>query len=68
MVSDKYAMGAGNAPAWAPAPAAPRFQLVADKPLPRQYQYGGDLVHGTPQAAQAYIEQACRPLLTSHFR
>ncbi|CAL8471037.1 g10579 [Coccomyxa elongata] len=58
MLSDKYAMGAGGAPpAWAPAPAAPRLQLVSDKPLPRQYQYGGDLVQGTPQAAQAYIQQ-----------
>ncbi|BDA45367.1 hypothetical protein COCOBI_07-1540 [Coccomyxa sp. Obi] len=57
MLSDKYAMGGGNAPAWAPAPAAPRVQLVSDKPLPRQYMYGGDLVQGTPQAAQAYIQQ-----------
>lgn len=55
------AQGAGAAPVYAPvqnqAPA-PRVQLVTDKPLPRQYQYGGDLVRGTPQSANAYVQQA----------
>ena len=54
-------MGAGMAPNLAPA-QAPRVQLVSDKPLPRQYMYGGDLVRGTPQSAQAYMQQA-RPRL-----
>lgn len=54
------AVAAGMAPgATAPAAAAapPRVQIVSDKPLPRQYEYGGDLVRGTQQATQAYIQQ-----------
>lgn len=59
LLPQNAAIGAGMAPNWAPAPAqAPRVQLVSDKPLPRQYMYGGDLVRGTPQSAQAYMQQA----------
>ncbi|EIE20121.1 hypothetical protein COCSUDRAFT_48615 [Coccomyxa subellipsoidea C-169] len=62
LLPQNAAQGAGAAPVYAPvqnqAPA-PRVQLVTDKPLPRQYQYGGDLVRGTPQSANAYVQQAC---------
>jgi len=60
MLPRNSAMAAGMAPAaWAPAaaPAAARVQIVNDKPVPRQYEYGGDLVRGTQQATQAYIQQ-----------
>jgi hypothetical protein len=50
----------------APVPSQPQqpaasFQVVRNKPLPRQYMYSGDLVRGTAQADAAFQAQVGRP-------